>query len=289
MRFSAMLCIVILTGWGGSSAAPADDATGPASQPPKDGYSLLNPTPQWLLRSLNTDRPSVTEGPFTVDAGHIQWEMSLVEYTYDYDHGSRTDGYSVAPFNARIGLLNNLELDVILSPYLNIYTRSRTRSSHLAGIGDTQVRAKLNFWGNDGATTAFGLLPFVNLPTGYDGLSNHHVEGGLIVPFAMQLPAKFAVGAMAEFDINRNTANDGYGFDFVHSITLGREFTEQLNVYIEYVGVAPVQTGKTYLASFDTGLTYAITENVQVDLGINIGLSRHANDFTVFSGLTFRI
>jgi len=178
---------------------------------------------------------------------------------------------------------------VMLNPYLNIYTRSATVSAHRAGIGDTQIRVKLNFWGNDGGTTAFGLLPYVNFPTGYDGLSKHNIEGGLIVPFAVQLPAKFDLGMMAEFDIHRNAANDGYGLDFLHSITLGREMTEQLNIYIEYVGIAPVQTGRTYLAYFDTGITYALTENVQLDLGINIGLSQRANDFTVFSGLSFRI
>jgi hypothetical protein len=261
----------------------------PASRPQKEGYTLFNPTPETLLRALNTDRPSVTEGPFTVDAGHFQWEMSLVEYTYDYDHGTRTDGYNVAPFNLRVGLLNDVELDLILNPYQNIYTRSQTISTHLAGIGDTQLRMKINLWGNDGGVTAFGLLPFVNFPTGYDGLSNHHVEAGLILPFAIQLPAGFGLGTMAEYDLHRNTANDGYGVDFVHSVTLGKEITEQLNIYIEYVGIAPIQTGNTYLAYFNTGVTYLLTQNIEVDMGINIGLSAHANDFTVFTGLSFRI
>ena len=272
-----------------SQASPVVAKLGPASRPQKEGYTLFNPTPESLLRGLNTDRPSVTEGPFTIDAGHLQAEFSFVEYTYDYDHGSRTDGYSVAPFNVRVGLLNDLELDLILSPYLNNRTASRTSLDHRAGIGDTQIRMKLNLWGNDGGATAFGLLPYINLPTAYDGLSNHHVEGGLIVPFSLQLPAGFDIGAMAEFDAHRTAANDGYGLDFVHSITLGKELTEQLNIYIEYVGVAPVQTGRTYLAYFDTGVTYALSANLQIDLGINIGLSRRANDFTVFSGLSFRV
>lgn len=301
---AAVLCTSSVVSWAPTSSARADDVAGepqqgqaspvvakpgPASKPQKEGYTLFNPTPGALLRGLNTDRPSVTESPFTVDAGHLQAEMSFVEYTYDYGHGSRTDGYSAAPFNVRVGLLNDLELDLILNPYLNVYARSRAASSHLAGIGDAQVRMKVNFWGNDGGTTAFGLLPFVNFPTGYDGLSNHHVEGGLIVPFTVQLPGGFDLGTMAEFDAHRNAANDGYGLDFLHSITLGKEITEQLNVYVEYVGVAPVRTRRTYLAYFDTGVTYALTANVQVDLGINLGLSRRANDLTVFGGVAFRI
>ena len=43
----------------------------------KGQYTLFNPTPDRLLRDLTTDRPDATETPFTVDAGHIQFETSL--------------------------------------------------------------------------------------------------------------------------------------------------------------------------------------------------------------------
>jgi hypothetical protein len=40
-------------------------------------YTLFNPTPDHLLRDLTTDRPYISESPFTVDAGHIQIESNL--------------------------------------------------------------------------------------------------------------------------------------------------------------------------------------------------------------------
>src|SRR5690348_3470268 len=55
--------------------------------PDKSAYTFFNPTPEDQLRAFNPNRPSITEGPFTVDAGHFQVEMSFLEYTYDYDHG----------------------------------------------------------------------------------------------------------------------------------------------------------------------------------------------------------
>lgn len=263
---------------------------GPATRADKSAFTLFNPTPASLFRGMNTDRPDVTESPFTVDAGHLQAELSFVEYAYDYDRGVRSDGFSVAPFNLRVGILNDLELDVMFNPYVNSLTRGRgAASSHPRGFGDAAVRIKLNLWGNDAGDTALGLMPFVNFPTASDGLSNHHVEGGLIVPFSVKLPAEFDLGAMAEFDVNRNAANDGYGLDFLHTVTLGHPLTEQLNVYIEYAGRAPASLGRTYLAYFDTGVTCALSDNVQLDAGINIGLSRHADDFLLFTGLSFRI
>ena len=39
------------------------------------------------MREFNTDRPDVTESPFTVDAGHWQLELSFVEYTHNTGQG----------------------------------------------------------------------------------------------------------------------------------------------------------------------------------------------------------
>lgn len=262
-------------------------STAPAAD--KSQFTLFNPTPGDLMRAFNSDRPSVTESPYTVDAGHFQAEFSLVEYTYDDDRGTRTDAFSVLPVNIRIGLLNNLEGDLIVNPY--DYSRVHTHKSAavLSGFGDIALRAKLNLWGNEGGATAGGLLPYVAFPTASDGLSNHHVEGGLILPFAAQLPGDFALGTMADFQINRNADNSGYGMDLLHSITLAHDLVRGVTAYVEYAGIAPVRMKQTYLAYFDTGVTFALSPNVQLDSGINIGLSRKADDFTVFTGLSFRI
>jgi hypothetical protein len=263
---------------------------GPASQADKSRFTLLNPTPRSLMRNFNTDRPDKTESPFTVDAGHFQVEFSFVEYTYNHAYGERTGGFSVLPANLKVGLLNNLDLQLVLNPYQNVRTHGRPLSQRDSGFGDAELRTKLNLWGNDGGKTAFGVMPFVRFPTGSDGLSNHHVEGGLVLPLAVrELPDGFDLGAMAEFDLDRNDRNDGYGVDFVHSVTMGHElFTEKLNAYVEYVGIAPMRTDRTYLASFDTGATHALSKNVQLDAGIAVGLSRRADEFTVFAGLSFR-
>jgi hypothetical protein len=276
----------------GAEPNPASEPGEPnaAPQVDKSGFTLFHPTPPSQMRAFNSDRPDVTEGPYTVDAGHFQAEFSFVEYTHDRDHGVRTDAFSIAPATLKVGLLNNLDFEWVLNPYENIRTHSPMGSSRTAGFGETELRAKWNLWGNDGGKTAGGILPFVRLPSGTGGLGSHHVEGGVAFPLAIQeLPGGFDLGTMAEFDFNRTNRNDGYGVDFIHTLTVGHDlFTEKLNVYVEYVGIAPVSTGHTYLAYFDTGVTYMLAANVQWDIGINIGLSGHATDFIVISGLSFR-
>src|SRR4051812_390436 len=84
----------------------------------KRSFTLLHPTPPALVREMSTDRPDKTESPFTVDAGHFQLEMDVVNYTYDRhnsDHSAiRAESLSVAPVNLKVGLLNNVDLQVIL-------------------------------------------------------------------------------------------------------------------------------------------------------------------------------
>jgi hypothetical protein len=265
------------------------DSNPPDSQPDKSQFTLFNPTPASQLRDLNPDRPTVTEGPFTVDAGHLQIESSFIEYTHDVTAGTRTDAFDVLPTNLRVGVLTNFELDFVLDPYQNSLTTGVEAAGRQQGFGDIDLRAKLNFLGNDGGPFAVGLLPFVKLPAGAAGISNHHVEAGLIFPVGMNLPAGFSIQAMAEFDLDRDAANTGYGVDSTESIVLQKSITEALGVYVEGVGIAPIQTGRTFQAFVDIGGSLTLSPNIALDAGVNIGISRSAPDFTVFSGITFRI
>jgi hypothetical protein len=292
----------LLPGLGAMSWQPARAAESPATStapvavqnvngvPDKSAFTLFNPTPAALMRDFNTNRPDVTEAPFTIDAGHVQVELSFLEFTHDNDRGLLEDQFNVLPADVRVGVLNNFEVDVMFEPYLNSLVHGRAPASQRqTGTGDTQIRGSLNLWGNDGGKTAGGVLAFVSLPTASGGFETNHVEGGVILPIAFQLPGGFDAGAMLECDFDRNAANDGYGVDLIHTITVGHDLLPHLGAYVEYVGISPISTDRTYLSYFDTGLTYAITQNVQFDVGVNFGISSRADDYTVFTGFSFRL
>src|SRR5678809_1276965 len=86
--------------------------------PDKSAFNLFNPVPENLMRELAPDRPDQTESPYTVDAGHFQLEMDLVSYTHDHDRSGggdvRTDAWSVAPLNLKLGLLNQVDIQFLL-------------------------------------------------------------------------------------------------------------------------------------------------------------------------------
>lgn len=272
---------------GGAARARAAGGNGDAG---KGGYTLFNPTPWALMREMETDRPDVTESPRTVDAGHVQVELSLLAYTHEREGEAHADTLAILPANLKVGLTNDVDLQLVLDPYTHGRGRAADGTSRRSsGFGDTQLRLKINLWGNDGGPTALGVMPFVQFPTAGDERGTGCVEGGVIVPFSADLPAGFGMAAMAELDLVRDEANEGYGVEFLHTVNLNRDLFGDLGGYVEYVGVSPIDTGGGYVALLSLGLTYGLSDDVQLDAGVNIGLSDAAEDYTVFAGVSFRL
>ncbi len=269
---AAWLCI--------AGAARADEP-GPGID--KSGYTLFNPTPPGLMRDLSTDRPDTTESPYTVDAGHVQIESSFVDYTRD--DGGNFDAWSVLPTNVKIGLTNDMDLQLAFEPYV----REEFEGGDVDGFGAAQLRLKVNLWGNDGGDSAFAIMPFVQFPTSDDDFgATDHFEGGVIFPLAIALPNEWGLGLMAEFDAVRDGADEDYELQFVHTATIGHAIVGDLAGYLEYIGVTDTEDGTGYVSLLGAGLTYGVNDGVQLDCGINVGLSDSADDFNVFAGVSVR-
>jgi hypothetical protein len=78
----------------------------------KSHFTLFNPTPRDQLRELSTDRPDQTESPYTVDAGHWQFEFDFANFTTDDEGGTRTQTLNIAPLNAKLGLTSSTDLQL---------------------------------------------------------------------------------------------------------------------------------------------------------------------------------
>ena len=255
----------------------------------KNGYNLFHPTPDSLLRELTTDRPDKTESPYTVDAGHYQIELDLLNYTQDCtDQAVQT--LAIAPSNLKVGLFNNVDLQFIVETYTILRTSGHDPQAHetVSGFGDVLIRCKTNFWGNDGGTTAGGMMPFLKLPTGATELGNGAVEGGIIFPLAITLPQEWSMGLMTEVDHLRNSDSSNYHQEFINSITFGHGIIGQLAGYLEFFSSISSERDVEWIGTVDFGLTYNLRSNVQLDAGVNIGVTRAADDLNSFVGLSVR-
>ncbi len=237
------------------------------------------------LRELNTDRPDVTESPFTVDAGHTQLEMDLASVTRNQLDGVRTTEVSAGDFNLRFGITRSFELGLFLTPYLHRTETPRGGPSvTTSGVGDAVVRGKWNFWGDDGGTTAFGLIVDVLLPTAARGLGEPHAVPAMTLPLALDLGHGWDAGAMTTVEA-RPRDEGGYHGVWTNTLTLGRELAHGVAGYAE---IASTVGDGSHVATFDVGVTWKLDANTQLDAGTNLGITRAADNLMVFAGVSRR-
>lgn len=260
----------------------------------KSQYHLFNPTPRELMRAMSTDRPDLTESAYTVDAGHFQIEADLVGFSRDHNTvgnaDTKVDAWTAGAINLKAGLLNWMDLQLVLDVYSHITTEDRVADTKVrqSGLGDFTTRVKMNLWGNDGGTTALAVMPFVKFPTNQDDLGNDEIEGGVIIPFGMELPGGWSLGVMTEFDFVRNNADSGYRTDFVNSLVLGHDLIGKLGGYVEFFTVVSSESGHPWVGVLGLGLAYAVTDDLQLDGGVNLGFTRSAEDINPFLGVSWR-
>lgn len=254
----------------------------------KASFSLLNPTPMSAMRDMSTDRPDKTESPYTVDAGRFQIESDLVVYTRDHEDGVTTQSLDVLPFNFKVGLTHDMDVQFVYGSFSRVRVGAADFSDSEQGSGDLVIRVKRNLWGNDGGRTALGLMPFIKLPTNSLSSLNTEVEGGLIVPLAIELREGVGLGLMTEVDILRAERSGGYEPTFINSATVSFDLTKKLGLYTEIYTERSAEAGARTVVTFDAGLTYAVNDNLQLDTGVNVGLTEAADDVSVFAGISQR-
>jgi Putative MetA-pathway of phenol degradation len=277
--------------WFAVSAALAQDGDEmPHGTQAKYDFNLFHPTPRTLMRAMVPDRPDKTESPYTVDAGHFQIEMDFANFVQDHAGGVRTRAWNIAPVNFKAGLCNRVDFQLIFDGYLNVRRDDRTANGQTtrSGFGDLTARLKVNLLGDDGGLVAFALLPFVKFPTNTGGLGNGDVEGGLILPLALKLPAGFDMGMETGIASLRNDGARGRHAEFVNSITVGHSLVGKLSGYAEFFSSLGTERNTAWIGTLDGGLEYALTEDIQFDCGCNFGVTRSADDLNPFAGLSVR-
>src|ERR1043165_3843015 len=131
-------------------------------------------------------------------------------------------------------------------------------------------------------------MPFVKLPTNRDRVGNNSVDGGIIFPLAAALPQGWSMGLMTEVDFIRDSAGRGRHPEFIHSITFGHDLLGNLGGYFEFFSAVSAEPGSSWIGTADVGLTYGLTRDIQLDAGVNFGLTRAADDINPFLGISWR-
>lgn len=258
------------------------------AQMPKDSskatYDLFHPTPKDMMRGFSTDRPDATESPYTVNAGHFQFETDLFKTDRTYISGIKTIENSFNVANLKLGITNTLDFHFAITSFASEKIIHENNTKISSGVGGITIRAKQNIWGNDDGKTALAILPFINIPTIASG---EKVTGGLIIPFSMSLPGDWDVGAQIESVILQGLAGKGYNLNFLASVTTSHSLFSKCDFFLEGV-ISRDSEIKKYEYFIDGGLVYELMGNINLDTGVYYGI-KSTSSKTYFIGLSFRL
>jgi len=252
----------------------------------KRSYSLFHPTPRTKMRDFQTDRPDITESAYTVDAGHFQVESDAYKLTFNKNQGVRTSESTFNLANLKIGLNNSTDLQLVLPFYVEERTKinGMYTDTKRSGFNDFTLRLKKNLWGNDAGKTALAVMPFINAQTGND-VEGKRLEGGVVVPFNLELSKTWSFGAQGQFSLLR-TEDRKYDKELLNSVTVGKDFSKSTSAFVESHYTYNFSQ-KNFEVFLNGGFVYSITDNFNVDLGINYGLKK-GTDHVYFIGYSFR-
>ena len=235
-----------------------------------------------------TDRPTKANATCTVPAGRWQIEGSAVGWSRTDVDGARTDALFLGASTIKVGLDERTDLQVAVAPFVDVSTRTGGVHERRSGVGDTVVRMKHRLTSEDAAAQV-AVIPFVKLPTARRGIGNGRVEGGLAMPISFSLSERVTATFGPEIDLLANMDGHGHHLAIVNLANIAVVAAPRLTLVGELwsnFNVDPQATVRQ--ASADAAIAYAVSTRLQLDAGVNLGLTKATADVEVYAGLSTR-
>lgn len=236
---------------------------------------------------LVTDRPDQTESAITVAPGKVQIEMGgSVEIDTLETNAQRDLVVISAPdLLVRIGLAKGLELRVGSAWTRTSFDQFDPNSP--GGLGTRFTSSVLE--GHLGGKVSIS-------EDAEEGFSSA-LLGGLTFPIigddgspSAELRASIAQEVSSIFSLGLNiggTWTEGGTLGGFYTLVTGIALNESFGTFVELYGDMPWQDDAAQ--AFDTGLTWGVSENLQLDIAAGFGLNREAPDAMVGLGFSWRL
>jgi hypothetical protein len=232
---------------------------------------------------LITDRPDQTESSAVVPHKSLQLETGFIMENNENDL-IRQKSFAYNTTLLRYGLLDNFELRFGLE-YLGeeIKIKNTETTSTISGLSPAYAGFKVKIAEEDGWKPEMAFLGALILPfTAHDGFKSEYTAADIYFAFAHTLSDRFSLGYNLGAGWDGNTPIPSY----FYSVSLGAGITEKLGIFIESYGHMHGDGEAEHL--MDSGLTFLLFPNFQLDLSGGIGLQNSIDSFISF-GLTLRL
>ena len=218
---------------------------------------------------INTERPGFTSSPRTMVAGYWQ-----IEAGYQFTrYGTDSSDHTLPNTLLRYGLADNLELQFNWGGH----TWARNFGDHFSGFQDSSLAIKWQLT-ETGSKLEMGFYGSVTLPTGSREFTGDDYDptAGLYWTYAGKL-SWFGAALVSESG-GALTSENAIGLSF----SLGRK----TGAFIEYLGTFNEGQGPGHEALW--GITWALAENLQLDINGGMGLNTRVADYFLGAGIGYR-
>jgi hypothetical protein len=248
-------------------------------------------------KPIDTDRPDFGAATTTVGRGRAVLETGY-SYFHDDSRGSRFTGHSYPEALLRVGLFAEWFEFRIGQNFANFRT---TPSSGLGLIGnaepveqngaqDLYLGVKLALTEQKTYMPESVIIIQTTVPSGSRDLTAGQVLPGVIYLFSWDLiKDRLFLSGLIEAD-RVVDHSDHFYVQVAQTLNLKYAWTRRFRTFLEWVALYPesaIDPGVGPEQYIHPGMTYFVTDNIQLDAHLFIGLNEHAIDF--FGGPGFSI
>ncbi|MFD1468019.1 transporter [Hymenobacter caeli] len=254
----------------------------------KSKYTLFNPTPKKYMRPMVPDRPGITESPYSVDAGHLQYETDALRLLTRRESTAHGHDWYVNHALGKVGLSDRTDLQLGVDSYTYTHNADDADPSQdelYRGFGDVTLRLKHTLVGDDDSRWALGLIGYVTLPTG-GPRGDGAVEYGAVLPAVFQITKPWSIGGQLAAEVYWDRDGQSRYLQLTPTFTTDYQFTKAVQAFAELVGYWDVRQA-SWRSSVNTGFQLDVSDNVQLDFGTHLPVT-HSVDREYFLGLSFR-
>lgn len=233
-----------------------------------------------------TDRPTKANAVCTVPKGSFQLETTALGWTLTKAGGAKSRTFSVGSSLLKYGLTDRSDMQLGFTPYVRI--RNSGSSENQSGVGDITVRYKHRVSAGE-SPVQVDLLPFVKIPAAKQGIGNRKLEGGLAVPISFGLGGGVTATLGPELDLLADGDGHGRHLALVNLVNLSAPIAARLTLIGElWSNLNFDPSGTLKQASADAAVAYALSPSVQLDAGVNAGLTPDTPEVEIYAGVSLR-
>ena len=229
--------------------------------------------------TLITDRPDATESPSTVPVGYIQVETGA--FFERYQEGDfKNENYTFNTALVRLGILENLELRL---GWDFVEQKTSGQNNVLSGFSPLLFGTKVGIAEENGCFPEIGLIGHLFLPVSAGRDYKPETTG---IDFRFAFAHTLSERSSLSYNIGAQWGDDSPEAAYIYTLAYGLGLTEKLGAYVELYGDLPENQSANHY--WDAGLTYLISDSVQLDATIGTSLTE-GQDILLSGGLSFRI